>query len=321
VSTVYIRFAVRGFDALQRAPILERLIANAGAPTAVANWREEAFRVLAPAGAPMPSVAGAVYQSREGNPTAEGVQSRERALTDLEGVWVCVATPVNLVAGMSNVTMGEQGILSLSVREAAALAADFNRVFVGAGVKMIASGSLLLCVFDREMDVNTHEPEAAAGSDVFDYQPSGRDASRMRRLVSEIEMWLFDHAINRERAAKSLPAITGLWLWGGGAANVELPRPDGWVTGLDPLFAAFGNLAAFPSDSGSGVVVSAHRPGSSEWHETETRWLLPAVESLRTGRIARLELSGGDRRVTLTKIFNWRFWRRPRPWWESYGIQ
>ena len=316
MSTVYIRFAVRGFDALQRAPLLERLIADAGVPAPVVNWREEAFRVLAPSGAPMPSVAGAVYRSRD------GVQSREAIAGYVPGgVWVCIATPVHLVAGMTNVTMGEQGVLTLSTGEATAVAADFNRVFVDSGVRMTVRGSVLLCVFDRELDLSTHEPEEVAGHDVFEFQAAGADASRLRQLMSEIEMWLFEHAINRERAAKSLPPITGLWLWGGGATNVDLPPLAGWVAGLDPLFAAFGNHATFPRDSGSGVVVTRHRPGSVDWPATETGWLLPAVDSLRAGRIDRLELSGGDRRVTLTKAFNWRFWRRPRPWWESYGIQ
>jgi hypothetical protein len=310
VSTVYIRFAVRGVDALQRAPVLERLIAGAHAPSPVAGWREEAFQVLVPPGAPLPSVAGAAYQGRE------------RIAPDVPGAWVCIAAPVHLVAGMTNVTMDEQGVLRLSDAEASALAADFNRVFADAAVKMtVGRAALLLCVFDRELDVTTHEPEAVAGRDVFDFQPRGADAVRLRRLMSEMEMWLFDHALNRARATNSLPPITGLWLWGGGSANVELPCPGGWVAGQDPLFAAFGNQPSLPIEPGSGVVVTARRPGSAGWDETETRWLLPAVAGLREGRIERLELSGGDRRITLTRALNWRFWRRPRAWWESYGIQ
>jgi len=63
------------------------------------------------------------------------------------------------------------------------------------------------------------------------------------------------------------------------------------------------------------------KPGSSEWLDVERRWLVPAVAALRSGRLKRLDLSAADRRFSVGRGLNLRFWRRPRPWWESYGIQ
>jgi hypothetical protein len=335
VSTVYFRFAAQGSRPLQHSALLERLLAHASAPILVPDWRRDAFRVIAGEGIAMPSIARAVLA----DDAAAG------------GAWVCLATPVHLVAGMSSVTLPEEGILALSLADAVALSSDFNREFQGGGVAMVAREpqtrdprtrdpqardpqtrepqtretqtreTLLLCVFDRVLDVATQAPEAALGRDLFEYQASGPDASRLRRLMSEIEMWLFDHAVNRERASRSMLPITGMWLWGGGPTTAPLPALHGWVSGRDIFFSAFGDLATFPSQGGAGVVVSAERPGDAGWPEVESRWLIPAVAALRAGRIDRIELSAADRRLTVRKSFFWRWWRRPRPWWEVYEIQ
>ncbi len=241
------------------------------------------------------------------------------------GAWVCLATPVHLVAGMTSVTLPEDGVLPLSLAEAAALSSSFKRDFHGAGVTMEAREAaqgreaILLCVFDRVLDVATYAPESAAGRDVFEYQPAGADASRLRRFMSEIEMWLFEHEVNRARVARSSLPITGLWLWGGGSVDAALPRVNGWVSGCDTFFSAFGDLPSFPCEGRAGVVVSSHTPGGAHWSEVESRWLTPAMAALRAGHIDRLELSAADRRLTVRKGFAWRFWRRPRPWWESFG--
>ena len=236
------------------------------------------------------------------------------------GIWACVATPVHLTAGMSSVAMPEEGVLTLAWGDARALAGDFNGVFADAGVRLnVVQGGTLLCLFDRPMDVATHDPERVAGHDVFGFQPAGADAPRLRRLMSEMEMWLFDHEINRRRAARAEPAVTGLWLWGGGAIG-EPPAVSIWAAGRDPLFAAFGDEPAMPSDGRSGVVVCDDHPGTSTWPAVEQRWLMPALEALRAGRIRRIYLSAARRRFDLAAGPRWRFWRRPRPWWESFEL-
>jgi hypothetical protein len=236
-----------------------------------------------------------------------------------EGAWVCVATPVHLSAGMTQVTFPTDGVLQLESAEAAALAADFNTVFEGAGVQLVAGqAGALLCVFERALEVVTHDPEAAVGQDVFGFQPSGNDAPRLRRLASEIEMWLFDHAVNRRRAERGLLAITGLWFWGGGPVDAKvLPLPI-WAAGQDVFFAAFGDASALVSESGSGVVVLNDCPGSSTWAEVELRWLQPAVAELRAGRLGQIHVSAARRRFTITRGLSLRLWRRARPWWDYF---
>ena len=313
MSNAYIRFVARASPPLQRSLLIERLFARASSSVQVLDWRADAFGLMGPPGTRMPSVATMALRGG-----AAGVGGPSAAV----GTWVCVVTPVHLSAGMTHVTFPVEGMLQLEAAEASALAADFNCVFANGGVRMaVGATGALVCVFDQALQVATHDPETAMGRDVFDFQPSGPDAPRLRRLSSEIEMWLFDHAVNRQRLIRGLPVITGLWFWGGGAASADIPTLPVWAAGRDVFFAAFGEATELPSKSGSGVVVLHDYPGSGTWPELERRWLQPAVAELSAGRLEQIHVSGAQRRFTITRGLNLRFWRRPRPWWDYFDTR
>jgi len=305
LSTVYLRFAAHQPFVAERAPLLERWLARADCAASVADWRAQAFRVIAAPTEQMPPIATAALRA---------------GACHAHGAWVCIATPLHLLAGPSGVSMPPDGILNLDPADADALAADFNRVFSGAGMHLQRGlDSLLLCSFDAPLRVAAAAPEEVHG-DIWEFLPHGADAARARRLMSEIEMWLFEHAVNERRRARAAPAITGLWLWGGGAADLSLPAVHGWTAGADPLFAAFEVRAQYPPAAGSGVVVLTDWPGTAAWREAERRWLAPAIADLRSGRLQRLDLSAGRRCFSVSARGRWRFWRRTRPWWESFGM-
>jgi hypothetical protein len=292
VSTHYFRFTRRGAVNRQRAPLLERLLARADGSAAVTDWRVDAFRLLAPTMTAMPGVGAAAMYADIGTVNAASV---------------FLATPVHYVAEMSDVRLPADGILSLRRSEADALAADFNRVWNDAGIRLLAGRRAdLYCVVDHALDVTTHDPEDVLDRRIENHQPAGAAAPRLRRLMSEIEMWLFEHAVNRSRTANAEATVNGLWLWGGGSALASLPPVDGWTAGDDPFFNAF---SARPESSPSGVVVTA---------DIESRWLERSVADLRSGRIARLDLSAGSRCFSVGARWNWRLWRRHRPWWEYF---
>jgi hypothetical protein len=317
LPTVYFRIAARGSPEASRAPALERLIARAGRPTSAAVWRTEAFRAIAADGAGPPPIA--VAQLR-----ASGDVGRYG--------WVAVATPVHLVAGMSSVHLPADGILDLDASEADRLAEDFNRSFGDGGTHLSRGlGGGLLCLFDALLEADTTPPEEALGEDVWAHQPRGEGSAELRRLASEIEMWLFDHPVNMARRERAVPVISALWLWGGGAGDAALPDVAGWVAGDDALFSAFHRRLQYPpaADSSSaasgparsGVVVLASWPGTAAWRETEQRWLIPALEDLKAGRLERIEISAAATSFRLSARGLLQFWRRSRPWWESFGVQ
>jgi hypothetical protein len=253
----------------------------------------------------MPGVAAAALYAEFGSVTAASV---------------FLATPVHYVAEMSNVRLPIDGILSLRQSEAHALAADFNRIWNDAGIRLLAGrGAQLFCLVDQTLEAATHDPEDVLDKHIETHLPTGGAAPRLRRLMSEIEMWLFEHAVNRSRSAERLPEVKGLWLWGGGSALTSLPPVDGWTEGDDPLFKVFAGRLASSRGEVSGVMVTAAVPGTAEWRDLESSCLERSIADLHSGRIARINLSAGDRCFGVGARRRWRLWRRHRPWWESFA--
>jgi hypothetical protein len=301
VASQYFRILATAPLEPRRSALLERLLARADASRPVSDWRADAFRSIAPPDASAPAVAPAAL-------FAEGA--------DVDGAWVCLATPVHYVAEMTSVRLSRDGMLSLNAAAAAALAADFNRVWSDSGIRLAAGGAgHLFCTFDQTLHVTTRDPQEVLDRHIEEYLPVGADAPRLRRLMSEMEMWLYEQNENSIRAAAGRPRISGLWLWGGGAPLSSRPDVQGWAVGDDVYFNALGARRGETSDS--GVIVAAATPGSDEWHEIESRWLKPAAALLRAGRLSRLDLSAGDRCWSVGARAMRRFWRRSKPWWES----
>jgi hypothetical protein len=302
VSSQYFRILARAPIEPRRSALLEQLLARADASKPVSDWRADAFRIIAPQGV-LPAIAPAALRADGGAADA---------------AWACLATPVHYVAEMTSVRLSEDGILSMKPAAAATLAADFNRVWNGSGVRLLAGkSSSLYCIFDQLLNVTTRDPQDVLDRHIEEYLPTGADAPRLRQLMSELEMWLFEHGENSARATTSLPRISGLWLWGGGAPLASLPTVQGWAAGDDVYFSALSAQRNETSDS--GVIVAAATPGSDEWHDIESRWLKPAAAQLRAGLLSRLEISAGDRCFSLTARAIRRFWRRSKPWWECFG--
>ena len=284
--------------------MLERLLARADAPVAIADWRAEAFRLIAPEAQLMPAVAPAALRA---------------CASPVPGTWVAVATPVHYVAGMSSVSLHERGILRLDDAEADALAADFNRTFVGTGVSMgRGPNGLLLCVFDGPLRVETSDPEMVLGRDVWSSMPRGPDAARLRRLMSEVEMWLFEHAVNEHRRCAPLPPSMAC---GCGAKAprktvTHHPRLDRGRRSSVRGFRAAVRLCERGAPRRGGDLRSAGHAGMARGGASLDR---AGARRSQGGTRARMELSAADRRYSVRAIGLGHFWRRPRPWWESLG--
>jgi len=293
VSTIFFRFPAAGVVPGSTG-LLERLLARADAPVAMPDWRAGAMRsqdwTMEPAAAPI-----ALYAAR-------GPSS---------GAWTCFATPVHYSAEMSNVRLARDGILRLDENTAAALAADFNRIWFDAGIGMtVGRFGDLFCSFDEPLSVVTQDPEAVLDRHIEAYLPQGGDAARLRRLMSEMEMWLFEHPA-LQKSSRGAPAVNGVWLWGGGALRTSAAPAGLQSAGDDALFSYF------RGDVSRGGVVIAPAPGSPEWPAAEAQWLEPAVRQLKSGQLTRIVLSAGARCFTLSRSNLRRFWRRARPLHES----
>jgi hypothetical protein len=302
VSRIYFRINGLASPGAARAPRLERALARAGRSTAVHDWREQAFRLLATESAGMPGIAAAPLCG-------------ELGIVDAASVFM--ASPVHCEAGMVSVRLPANGLIGLTAEEALQLAQEFNRDFDDGAQRLIAAPSgRLFCSFCAATTALTHDPLTVRGRDIGPLLPAGADGPRLRRLMSEIEMWLFEHALNRARVARGAMPVTGLWLWGGGAPLAQLPTLTGWTAGDDVLFGAWPRQQDFPRQPRSGVIVLEVEPGTAAWQAAQGEWLVPALTALRRGRIRQLDLGIGERQFALRAGWSLRFWRRARPWWE-----
>ncbi|HEY0748832.1 MAG TPA: hypothetical protein VGD63_19165 [Steroidobacteraceae bacterium] len=311
MASQYFRFLASGAVEPRRSELLESLVARADVVRRCGDWRADAFRLIAPDASFVPAVASAALFADCG---------------PVEGAWVCMATPVNYVAEMSSVRLSQDGILGLTPRMAETLAADFNQIWSGSGVKLKAgaeaprasvprTSAQLYCIFDEILNVTTRDPQDVLGRHIEEYLPSGADAPRLRKLMSEIEMWIFEQAANRADRSR----INAFWLWGGGMLLESLPSFPAWFAGDDVYFSALARGSPGRGKSDSGIIVTSTAPGREEWSEIESRWLKPAAAQLRSRRLLRLDLAAGEVCVTLGARALPRFWRRRKPWWETFA--
>jgi hypothetical protein len=251
-----------------------------------------------------------------------------------------IATPVHLLAGLTSVHLPRAGVLRLAPAEAQRLALDFGRTFEGSGFKLtVLPPADLLLVGPPFPEVKTVEPARAALGSLKDAQPRGKGAELLRRLGAEIEMWLYAHPLNSERARVGMPAVSALWPWGGGPMPIELrssAQPSAVVFATDAATRGLLNLnemeARQPPDTlgealgyaeaeraalvlASGSLLQTH----PEWTlieavtQLDTDLIAPAVAALRRGKLARLVLIANDRVLAVRRRDLRRWWRRRRP--------
>jgi hypothetical protein len=150
-----------------------------------------------------------------------------------------IATPVNLIAGMTSIHLDRRSILRLTAGDQAALAADFQRVFHDSGFHLQPLDAGDFVMLGPPMPItDTSDPARLLGTSMADARGAGATNQTLLRLGAEIEMWLHDHAVNDARRRRGEQPVTALWLWGAG------PIPP--TVGLVPATAIVG---AAPSDA------------------------------------------------------------------------
>jgi len=224
--------------------------------------------------------------------------------------------------------------------EAAQLCAALNRHFAGQGMEFFAPHPQRWYLrLDRLPDIETMPLSQAAGRNVHDLLPRGREALHWHRIFNEIQMLLFAHPANEAREARGEPPVNSLWLWGGGCdANVSPQKNYDGVGSDDDLAGMFAAAAGVPfaawpeqwrtGEGGgrqllvwTGLRAALQRGDLAAWRkalqEFETGYAQPLWRALRSGKIARLEveISGREqaRHLSLTRAAAWAFWRRSRP--------
>lgn len=288
---------------LPRLPLAERLLSRAERRPAPRDWRRWAL-----------GLAG--LDPPPGDLPVGRTLARHHGHADDDAATWFVATPVHLVAGLARLTFHAHGALALPPGAAAALAARFAADWADPALSLVEAGGVLLLRAAGRFDVATVDPAAHAGRDVAEALPTGPDAGRLERLMTELQMWL--HGAPPASSA-GLP-VNGLWLWGAGrqalAGTARWPALDG-----GDAFLAAAALAVPGGERAARLVNWSLAELASQqraFAEADALWFGALGEALASGTLDAARVYVGGREFLVRPRQRWRRWVRPRPWWELF---
>ncbi|HEY6095152.1 MAG TPA: hypothetical protein VIU93_09410 [Gallionellaceae bacterium] len=227
-----------------------------------------------------------------------------------------------------------------SAAEAGALCDSLNTHFAAAGLHFSAPHPQRWYVqVDHAPALRTTPLTQVVGEDAQAHLPSGADALHWHGVMNEIQMLLFEHAVNQAREARGELSVNSVWLWGGGVAAQALPQPfacvisDGELALLLARAAGMQELGLpaeqpFPVAQVRGEVLlvwaglqTALLHGDlaswrSELLRFEQQCMAPLLVMLKAGRIGRivLDVPGATAsRHVLPRAATWKLWRFARP--------
>lgn len=323
-----------------RLPALELLLARAERERLSAGWRGWlAGRLAVSPRWPPAELAALAFD-------------RGRAAGDAVGApghhWL--ATPLHFFAGIDSVHLHPEGVLQLSGEEQQRLATEFTRVIGGSRWRLSPIGQRELLLGGPPLYASADDPLQLLSRAPDACMARGPDANALRRLGSEIELWLHEHPLNLERLHRGQLPITGLWLWGGAlgppqpqaatgqgapAALYSSERPMPLLYGRDTYTEALWQLRAQPTRPlpqcwQEAPLLSRPREDqivllplrfahglSPALLELERLWLAPAIQAVRRRRLTMLYVLLAGEAYRLTWRHCIRVWRARAPWWEE----
>jgi len=260
---------------------------------------------------------------------------------------VICADPVHLRADRDHAVLVPPAALSIGAEEADAIIASLN--------ELVAADAM---VFERSrpgrwylsgmcaQSLDTIPTHAVAHRNVGHYLPGGDDAADWRRLMTETQMLLHTHEINRRREQQGKLPINGIWFWGGAPCAAQSSKPAVQLHADDDFSRALATRLSIelhaPLSASQHVPVSAdsllhaidaaHTSGTSmvvvdlsmqdAWLQGDMHAMasvrsrleqveLPAIrQALSAGRLQRLVVDGCDGvAVHLSQP-------TPAPWWR-----
>lgn len=249
------------------------------------------------------------------------------------GNWAIV-TPVHLLAGLEHVHLDPAGLPALTDTEWRLLVDGFNQEFAEEGISLGFDGEVALLALTERLDATTHDPQPLAGRDAGAWLPSGPGGARLRRLMTEIQMWLHTHPLNESRLRRGDPPVNGLWLWGIGGDSLppvaSLPglstddpflrhlwHAAGAVCAPTPVSLDAWRTAATPSAIVSIGLGALERDPAAALARVEERWFAPLESALASGAISEARLFLDGTVATVGRYDRLRFWRRRRDWHEA----
>ena len=206
-------------------------------------------------------------------------------------------TPAHWHLGTEQVSLADPAALMLDAAASRACLEAVRELFTGDGYALHWGAPLRWYVAHESLaTLATASPDRVIGRNVDAWLGSDPAARRLRRLQSEVQMLLYTHPLNDERAARGLLPVNSFWLSGCGpaqAATGATPTVDdrlrspalaedwaAWVKAWDTLDAGPLRDLLSAAESGSGCSLTLCGERSSVRLEPAPRGLVRRLRGL-----------------------------------------
>jgi hypothetical protein len=255
------------------------------------------------------------------------------------GAWLR-ADPVHLRIDHDALTLHDASILDVTKHEAVALIEALQSHFRDDGLEFHAPAPERWYVRAAQDDLPATTPLwKAFGRNVFGLLPQGNGRFNWRSALTEAQMMLGAHEVNRLREAAGKPAINSIWLWGEGLkpqeiakryalcyANDAFARGLGALTGAEmrPLPKGLDELDLVREGASALAVMDSltaplHRGDENAWiaeaEALDANWFAKLADAIARFDSVRLILpcDSGTRIAHLSAAARWRLFRPRKP--------
>lgn len=129
-------------------------------------------------------------------------------------------TPAHWHLGTDQVSLLDPGVLALDEAASRAVFDAVKALFTSEGWALQYAAPLRWYAAHESLaELRTASPDRVIGRNVDRWLAGGPQQRLLRRLQNEVQMLLYTHPLNEERAARGLPTVNSFWLSGCGRAQ------------------------------------------------------------------------------------------------------
>jgi hypothetical protein len=228
--------------------------------------------------------------------------------------------PVHLQADMTDAVLFDSSAFSLSQTEAAHLTAGLNDYLQEYGWRVEFADPrrwYLLC--ERDPGWITPDVSLLNGRPVAATLTDSAYSAEWRRVLSELQIILYQQPVNAERERRGELPVNGVWIYGGGPQPAAAPYR---IVSSQPLAAGIARHYKLEYSDDLQDAISSHSLDTLVFDsvsaqidvQQDEQWFGLAWRYLRQKRLAEVVIDAGDgRRFVITPALVRRFWRRFRP--------
>lgn len=270
------------------------------------------------------------------------LQREENQIEAGENYWLR-ADPVHLRIENNHILLGDNQILNISLKEAISFADSINEFFSDDGITLLPLHSdrwYVKC--DETPELRTFLLSQAVGKNINDLLPRGKEGVIWSNRINEIQMFLYEHPLNRARETRGELPLNSIWIWGGGIRPSEAHASYTGTWSNHMLVHALaemgkimhhdlpenaGELLRHSKNSGEQLIIldslqkyACYRDAynwRNELIKMERDWFSPLLQALKKKQIQRLKLTtvneSSTRDFVLTPGRLWKFWAAVHP--------